>query len=112
MTKQISLKAENYGEVIAAIKNLELVSFEEDGGYQGKYLAILKDEDRLFYYIGEYGSCSGCDWLADVLIDGEVPYKEALDYVTEELQPKYIVPIKQPLTFRNNGEYEGFELVI
>ena len=57
--KKTTIKAENYGEVLAAVNDMELVSFEEDGGYQGNYLVVLKDSDRLFYYIDSYGSCSG-----------------------------------------------------
>lgn len=107
-----SFKAENYGEVLAAINNMELVSFEEDGGYQGKYLAVLKDDDRLFYYIDSYGSCSGCDWLKDVTDweSGEIPYREAVNYCAD-LKPEYIVPIDRPLEFKKLGEYEGWELI-
>lgn len=107
-----SFKAKNYGEVLAAVNNMELVSFEEDGGYQGEYLAVLKNEDRLFYYIDSYGSCSGCDWLEDVKDwnTDEIPYKEAVNYCGD-LKPKYIVPADRPLTFKSLGEYNGWELV-
>lgn len=106
-----SFKAENYGEVLAAVNNMELVSFEEDGGYQGEYLAVLKDDDRLFYYIDSYGSCSGCDWLEDVKDweTNEVPYKEAVEYCGD-LKPRYIVPADKPLTIVSKGEYEGWEV--
>lgn len=113
--EKTTLKVKNYGEVLAQVNDLELVSFEEDGGYQGEYLAVLKDSYRLFYYIDSYGSCSGCDWLEDECkynCDGEyhiVSYKSALDYCGE-LKPKYIVPLENPLTFVSKGEYEGFEL--
>lgn len=111
--KKSTIKASDYGELLAAINNLELVSFETDNGYQGDYLAVLKDEDRLFYYIDSYGSCSGCDWLEDVKdwSTNEVPYKEALDYCGN-IKPKYIVPIDRPLTFINKGEHKGFELAV
>jgi hypothetical protein len=103
---------------------MELIKFEEDGGYQGQYIAVLKDKletlqfdengdeiiiERLFYFIGSYGSCSGCDWLQDVIDwdTGEISYKEALDYCAD-LKPRYIVPIDKPLNIKNLGEYNGF----
>jgi len=92
------------------INDLELVSFEEDGGYQGEYLAILKDKNKLYYFIGSYGSCSGCDWLIDVQDSNDtLPYKEALDYCAG-VKPAYIVPLDRPLEFTNLGEYEGWKL--
>lgn len=89
------LFVDDYGELFAQVNGLELVSFEEDGGYQGDYCVVLKDDERLFYYVDSYGSCSGCDWLEDqgasYQISGElnkakgdkhyaVEYKEALDF--------------------------------
>jgi hypothetical protein len=105
-----TIKAENYGEVLAAINDMELVSFEDDGGYQGEYKVVLKEGDRLLYYFGSYGSCSGCDWIEDVKDwdTGEIPYKEALDYCAG-IKPMYIVPDSMPLAFKSE-EYEGFEL--
>lgn len=110
---------DNYGEMLALVNDLELVSFEEDGGYQGEYLAVLKDEERLFYYIGSYGSCSGCDWLEDEN-DYEtnemgkaygISYKNALDYCGG-IKPKYIVPKNMPLKYIKKGEYEGFAILL
>lgn len=105
-------KAENYADILAVAYDLEVVSFEEDGGYQGDYLAILTDGDRLFYFIDFYGSCSGCDWLEGEknFKDGTITYKQALDYINY-VKPKYIVPKNKPLKFKNKGEYKGFELV-
>lgn len=115
--EKTTINAENYGEVLALVNNLELVKFEEDGGYQGEYIAILKDNEKLYYFIGSYGSCSGCDWLQDISdynMDSDnkyiIPYKEALDYCQDN-KPAYIVPINKPLEFKNKGEYEGWELV-
>lgn len=107
-----TIKADNYGEVLALVNNLSLVSFEEDGGYQGDYLVVLKGNGKLYYYISSYGSCSGCDWLEDVRDwnTNEIPYKEALDYC-QDLKPEYVVPESMPLNFKNKGEYQGFELV-
>lgn len=119
------LFVDNYGEVLAQVNDMKLVSFEEDGGYQGEYCVVLKDGDRLFYFIDSYGSCSGCDWLEDVgasykiskeLNDQKgdkmyaVEYKEALDYCGG-LKPKYIVPLSAPMIVKNKGEYKGFELL-
>jgi len=109
-----TILVKDYGDMLAQINSLELVSFETDGGYQGSYLAIMKDDGSLFYYIGNYGSCSGCDWLAEYETDDDnsyvVPYKRALEFCGG-LKPKYIVPIEKPLNFNNKGEYEGFELI-
>jgi hypothetical protein len=119
-----TIKADNYGKVLAQVNDMELIKFEEDGGYQGQYIAVLKDKletlqfdengdeiiiERLFYFIGSYGSCSGCDWLQDVIDwdTGEISYKEALDYCAD-LKPRYIVPIDKPLNIKNLGEYNGF----
>ncbi len=106
-----TINVSNYGEVLAQVNNLDLVSFEEDGGYQGNYCAVLSDDERLFYYVDSYGSCSGCDWLEDARIDGtdEIPYKEALDYC-QDLKPKFVVPKNMPLEVTSLGEYEGFSL--
>jgi hypothetical protein len=131
---------DNYGEMLAQVHGMELVSFEEDGGYQGKYLAVLKDKaslsdwdlslpERLYYFIDSYGSCSGCDWLEDrgnefsYEAEGEtykereklkkqyaVKYIEAIEYC-QEIKPKFITPAERPLKFINKGEYDGFELV-
>ena len=113
-TKEIkSFKADNYGEVIAVIKDLELVSYTKDGDYSGDYIAILKDKEKFYYYIGQFGSCSGCDWLEDVQDwnTGEVPYQEALNYVTQDLTPEYITPLNMPLKFKKNDEINGFQLI-
>jgi hypothetical protein len=102
-------KADDYGDVLAFVNTLELVSFEDDGGYQGTYMAILTDGERLFYYFGYYGSCSGCDWLEDVRDwkTGEVDYKEAVNYCAD-MKPKFIVPKDKPLNVKINDEHSGF----
>lgn len=75
--RQPYIFVKNYGDMLAQINGMELVEFEEDGGYQGEYCAILKAEaedyyegnapERLYYFFGSYGSCSGCDWLDNKL---------------------------------------------
>ena len=119
----------NYGDMLAQINGMELVEFEEDGGYQGEYCAVLKSEatddyseghvpERLYYFFGSYGSCSGCDWLqseAEAVYDEEdgfykfrVEYKAALEFA-QQSKPTYIVPASMPLEFTSK-EYYGFRL--
>lgn len=119
---------ENYGDLLAQINGMELVEFHEDGGYQGEYCAILKAEadnlyegnapERLYYFFGSYGSCSGCDWLQsegegvyddkDGTYKYRVEYKAALEFA-QQSKPTYIVPASMPLKFTSE-EYEGFRL--
>jgi len=105
----------NYGDMLAQVNNMDLVFFEEDGGYQGNYIAIITDGERLLYFIGGYGSCSGCDWLEDMgnYTGGgdklEVSYKEALNFC-KQFKPKFIVPKDKPLKIKNLGEYCGFSI--
>lgn len=107
----------DYGELLAQVNGMDLVSFETDNGYQGDYCAVLTDGERLFYYVGSYGSCSGCDWLEDEDVYSsdekygkiyKVLYKNALDYCGG-IKPKYIVPKNSPMEIINKGEYKGFE---
>ena len=111
-------EASDYGDVLAVINDLEKVSFETGGGYQGEYKAVLTDGKRDFYYFGSYGSCSGCDWLEDVNdyinapknVNGYwVPYKEARDYCAD-IKPTYIVPKVVVLEF-SVKEYDDFKFV-
>lgn len=37
------------------------------GSYQGDYLYLFRDDGRVGYLIVGFGSCSGCDWLEDVV---------------------------------------------
>ena len=55
----------NYGELIAAYTGGTLWSYNEYGSYQGDYVAIIYKDSSLLIYKGEYGSCSGCDWMQD-----------------------------------------------
>jgi hypothetical protein len=118
------LFVDNYGELLAQVNGYDLVSFEEDGGYQGEYCAVLTDGKRLFYFISSYGSCSGCDWLEDngafYQISDElnkakgkkryaVGYKRALEFCGG-IKPEYIVPRNNPLKIKNKGESNGFEI--
>lgn len=98
MPKAKKIKVDNYGEMLALLNGMELLDYFEKGSYQGEYLAIARDEDRIFFYQGGFGSCSGCDWLEDYN-DWEskskkryaVPYKEALKYCGD-IKPKWIIP--------------------
>lgn len=99
-------KADDYGDVLAVVNDLEKLSYTEYGSYQGEYIATLTDGDRLFYYQGSFGSCSGCDWLEaekDYTNDWELEYKKAVEYCAD-IKPKYIVPKSKPLEFIE-GEY-------
>lgn len=117
--EKIYLFVDDYGDMLAQVNQMELVSFEQDGGYQGEYCAIITDGKRLFYYIDSYGSCSGCDWLEDmgnnysILKDNKryaVELKEAINFCGG-LKPTYIVPKDKPLKIKTKGEYEGFEVL-
>lgn len=127
MENKTHLFVDDYGEMLAQINDLDVVSFETDGGYQGTWCLVATDGERLFYYMDFYGSCSGCDWLEDTgasySIADElykqraaanknyaVPYQEALDYCGG-IKPKYIVPKSMPLKVVNKGEYEGFDII-
>lgn len=101
-----SIKVENYGDMLAQINNMELIEYREEGSYQGDYLAVLKDDNRLFYYFGEFGSCSGCDWIEDNedWETGTIDYTKALEYC-QQSPAQYIVPDTMPLEF----EYVDYE---
>lgn len=103
------IKVKNYGEMLAAVNDLELVEYDTDGSYQGHYKATLKDDSRLFYYFGNYGSCSGCDWLEDNQSweDDTVAWTDAVNYCAG-VKPTYIVPLSQPLKLTRE-EYEEFD---
>lgn len=124
---QPTIKANNYGEMLAAVLNLELVSYEEQGAYSGSWLAVLKDKaksgyteeieipERLFYLTGTFGSCSGCDFLEDVKDkDGNIPLDEALNFCSD-FKPVFVVPASSPLKieWRSEGYSFGhFQLII
>jgi hypothetical protein len=57
------MKIENYGELLAKGLEMKLLFYEEYGSYSGDYIAILESDDTVEIYKGNYGSCSGCDWL-------------------------------------------------
>lgn len=115
--KPAAITVKNYGDMLAQINDMELVRFEEDGGYQGKYCAVLKNDVKLYYYIGSYGSCSGCDWLESeghrIYVSGpdefSVPYGMALEFCGG-IKPEYIVPLDMPLKVENLGRNEGFKI--
>ena len=122
--EQPYIYVDNYGDMLAQVNNMELVDFRESGDYQGAYYAVLKAEaeeeyevetpDRLFYYFGSYGSCSGCDWLeseAEWNTDyGEsdkrykIGYKDALKYA-QQSSPVFIVPATSPLKIKLDDDY-------
>lgn len=98
------LKVENYGDMLAKLRDMQLVFYECMGSYQGSYLAVLLDEPdkyddtltkRFFLYKGNYGSCSGCDWLEAERnwSDDTVDYKEANEFCSQ-MKPVFILPAK------------------
>lgn len=122
--EQPYIYVDNYGDMLAQVNGMELVDFRESGDYQGAYYAVLKAEaeedyevdkpERLFYYFGSYGSCSGCDWLeseAEWNTDDEesnkrykIEYKEALKYA-QQSRPVFIVPATSPLNIKLDDDY-------
>lgn len=96
-TKARTIEVNNYGEVLALVNQMHLLEYQEKGSYQGSYLAILLDKDSLYFFIDEFGSCSGCDWLEDKDIGDSkdkrysIDIKTALDY-TSNIKPKWIIP--------------------
>ena len=95
MTSEIIVK--DYGDMIAKLKDMELIHFEEFGSFDGLYLAVLFDEEtkRIFIYSWEYGSCSGCDWLeaewrGDSGVNYRIGYQIANDYVAQ-MRPTLIL---------------------
>ena len=118
---------DNYGDLLAQVNDMELVEYKETGSYQGEYFAILKapasDDvckipERLYYYFGYYGSCSGCDWLAsenemDYCEDDtdkcyKVRYKAALEYA-QQSKPVYITPATIKLKIEAKDDWDEFE---
>lgn len=104
-----TITVKNYGDMIAKINNMDLVEYITEDRYQGEYLAVCKFDNRLFYYKGDFGSCSGCDWLEDIgdyRYSNEaygVPIQEAVNYVGD-LKPTYVVPEDRPLIFKIDEE--------
>ncbi len=102
-----AFRATNYGDVLAVVYDLRLLDYRESHEHgEGYFLAVLTDEERLFYFVDIFGSCSGCDWLQDVgkYYDTDtlgnpmyyIPYKEARNYCGG-IKPLYIVPKDMPL---------------
>lgn len=94
-----TIDVDDYGDMLAQVKQLELIYYREEGHYQGEYVAILADDKRMFIYKDNFGSCSGCDWLEDESNYNSasqkrytISYKAALDYCQEK--PLYILPYK------------------
>ncbi len=88
-----TINVENYGQLLAKVNDLDLISYEEFGNYQGKYIVVLSDDDRIYIYSNSFGSCSGCDWMEDNkdCETGEILYKDALNYCGD-IKPRYILP--------------------
>lgn len=111
------IKIVDYAELIAKIKQLEVVFYEESGDYQGDYLAVLADDHNFYFYLGSYGSCSGCDWLEgeQQWIEGEgnvVDYKVAANFVNNELILTAKIPIKPFLDLPNANKLQFLNAIV
>lgn len=102
------IRADDYGDILALKCDGEKIFFSEKGGsYQGSYVAVIKTEiavpeysdnkvDQFYVFIGDYGSCSGCDWLEaeaeydDAYEHHEVEAAKALEYA-QQSTPIYIL---------------------
>lgn len=80
------MKVSDYGDMLAKVKGKELLVTCFFGSYQGDWIGVLKDGDKLELWKGSYGSCSGCDFLEAVRDwkTEEVDDKEAQDYFKGE----------------------------
>jgi len=89
------IQVDNYGDLIAKMREMDLIYYSPLGSYQGDYLAVLLDREtsRIFIYKDYYGSCSGCDWLESESIGGGVEYKTANDFCSQ-MKPLYILPAR------------------
>lgn len=84
--KKNDMKCSNYGDVLAAGLQMKLLAYEEFGSYQGDYIAILQDGERIKIFKGRYGSCSGCDWLHGERNwdTDEIEDEKIVDYVKDD----------------------------
>lgn len=109
------ITVKDYGDILAFRYEGEKVYYKTDNYYHGKYVAVIKTKkiiesyddikiNQYYVFVGEYGSCSSCDWLeaeGDYNIDdydGEkYPYKIdvklALEYSNQSI-PIFILPKK------------------
>ena len=53
----------DYGTFLEKALDGILISYKQYGSYQGDYVAIIEKEHDWLIFKGNYGSCSGCDWL-------------------------------------------------
>ncbi len=57
------LENESYNTILSKLhKDIKWI-YLEVGDYQGNWFAIGKKNNTFYFHQGEYGSCSGCDWL-------------------------------------------------
>lgn len=57
------MKINNYGDIGAVYLKKKLIAYVQFGSYSGEYVAVFDDGEDLAFYKGNFGSCSGCDWL-------------------------------------------------
>jgi len=79
-------KVSNYGEVLAHGLGMTLIAYATFGSYQGDYIAMLEKGGEVYIFKGNYGSCSGCDWLdaKTSWMDSTISDVEIQEYVKEE----------------------------
>ena len=57
-----SIKLTGYEDVLSRLYD-KVYCYKEFGSYQGDWLAKVKKGNDVFWLLGYYGSCSGCDWF-------------------------------------------------
>ena len=88
------MKIKNYGELLSAGLNMELLAYQTYGSYQGDYIAILAGDNKICLYKGSYGSCSGCDWFeanSEYTSEGDEVTEEKVKEYTTELNPFLVI---------------------
>lgn len=59
------IELHDYKEVLARLYD-EVYCYEEFGSYQGDWLAKVRKGNEVFWLLGWYGSCSGCDFFLSI----------------------------------------------
>ena len=57
-----SIKLTGYEDVLSRLYD-KVYCYEEFGSYQGDWPAKVRKGNEVFWLLGYYGSCSGCDWF-------------------------------------------------
>jgi hypothetical protein len=75
--------SECWDELLLAYEGMEIVACERIGHWEGDYIYLLRLQSLWGFYVGGYGSCSGCDPL-EGLNEAEVNNnaQSLLDWIT------------------------------